>query len=180
MAGLLDQTGIENFYDTIGTNDFARQHLFRVVALGGTRFTLNELMYMTTLNLPSREITNIPVPFMGLSFNVPGTAKYSGSESWEVKFRIPQNLSVRRKFEDWSRYIFDDADSTGSYNIPSRSVNNQAIIVLLDKNGNPLRTYTIFGLYLKTLGNISLDITKGGELMEQSATLAYQYWRLSR
>lgn len=180
MAGLLDTQGIENFYDAAITNDFARNNLFRVVALGGTRFSINELMYITSTTLPGRAITNIPVPFMGLSFNVPGTATYPNSQGWQVTFRVPQNLSIRRKFEDWTKQVFDDANSTGAYNIPSKDASNQVIIALLDKQGNPLRTYTLFGAYCQTIGDLAMNITTAGEILEQQITLAYQYWRLAR
>ena len=180
MAGLLETQGIENFYDAAITNDFARNNLFRVIALGGTRLSINELMYVTSTTLPGRSITNIPVPFMGLSFNVPGTATYPNSQGWQITFRVPQNLSIRRKFEDWTKQVFDDANSTGAYNIPSKDASNQVILALLDKQGNPLRTYTLFGAYCQTVGDLTLNITTAGEVLEQQITLAYQYWRLAR
>lgn len=179
MAGLLDTTGIENFYNAASINDFARQNLFRVVALGGTRFTVNELMYVTTTTLPGRAINNIQVPFMGLQFNVPGTANYPNSNAWNITFRVPQSLSVRRKFEDWTKLVFDDATSTGAYNIPSKDVSNQVILTLINKDGNPLRTYTFFGAYCVSLGELTLDVTTAGDILNQQATLAYQYWRLT-
>lgn len=179
MAGLLDTTGIENFYNAASINDFARQNLFRVVALGGTRFTVNELMYVTTTTLPGRAINNIQVPFMGLQFNVPGTANYPNSNAWNITFRVPQSLSVRRKFEDWTKLVFDDATSTGAYNIPSKDVSNQVILTLINKDGTPLRTYTFFGAYCVSLGELTLDVTTAGDILNQQATLAYQYWRLT-
>jgi hypothetical protein len=180
MAGILDTQGIENFYDAAISNDFARNNLFRVIALGGTRFTTNELMYVTSTTLPGRAITNIPVPFMGLSFNVPGTATYPNSQGWQVTFRVPQNLSIRRKFEDWTKQVFDDANSTGSYNIPSKDASNQITLSLMDKQGNALRTYTLYGAYCQTVGDLTLNITTAGEILEQQITLAYQYWRLAK
>jgi hypothetical protein len=180
MAGILDTTGIENFYDVAVANDFARQNLFRIISLGGTRFATSELLYMTTTTLPSRDIANIPTPFMGLQFNVPGTASYPGSDAWNVTFRIPQNLSIRRKFEDWSRQIFDDQTSTGDWSIPSGDASNQVIVTLIDKQGNSLRTYTLFGAYCKSIGELTLDITNQGEIITQQATLAYQFWRNNR
>lgn len=180
MSGLLDQTGIENFYDTAIVNDFARKNLFRVVSLGGQRFNLNELIYMTTTTLPDYSISNIQTPFMGLDFNVPGTAKYPGSDAWNVNFRIPQNLSIRRKLEDWARNTFNDQTSTGDYSIPNKNVENQTILTLIDKQGNPIRTYTLFGCYCRNVGTFDLDITNNGEVVTTQAVLAYQYWRLSR
>lgn len=180
MSGILDTYGIENFYNTAATNDFARQNLFRVISLGGVRFTSNELLYLTTTQLPAKAINNVQVPFMGLKFNVPGTVNYPGSEGWTVKFRVPQNLSIRRKFEDWQKSVFDDSTSTGAYNVPSKDASNQIVIVLIDKNGNPLRTYTLFGAWVQQVGALALDVTTAGEIIEQEVTIAYQYWRLSR
>jgi hypothetical protein len=179
MAGLFDTQGIQNFYDTAIVNDFARQNLFRVISLGGTNFTQQELLYVTTTSLPGRAITNVQVPFMGLQFNVPGTANYPNSGGWQVTFRLPSNLSVRAKFEDWTRYIFDDQLSTGAYNIPNKGPQSQIVLSLLDKNGVPIRTYTLFGAYCQAVGDLTVNVTSAGEILEQQATLAYQYWRLT-
>jgi hypothetical protein len=180
MAGLFDTQGIENFYDAAISNDFARQNLFRVVSLGGVRFTTQELLYVTSTSLPGRAITNVEVPFMGLKFNVPGTANYPNSGGWQITFRVPSNLSIRRKFEDWTRSVFDDSNSTGAYNIPSKDASNQVVLSLLDKNGNPLRTYTLFGVYPQAIADLTVNVTSAGEILEQQVTLAYQFWRLSR
>ena len=179
MAGLFDTQGIENFYDTAIVNDFARQNLFRVISLGGTNFTQQELLYVTTTSLPGRAITNVQVPFMGLVFNVPGTANYPNSQGWQVTFRLPANLSVRGKFEDWTRYIFDDQTTTGAYNIPNKGPQSQIVLALLDKNGIPIRTYTLFGAYCQSVADLTVNVTSAGEILEQQATLAYQYWRLT-
>lgn len=175
----LDKYGIENFYNIAASNDFARTNLFRVTRLGDQRFENGELLYVESTTLPGRSITNIPVPFMGLVFNVPGTATYNNSGAYSVTFRIPQGLSVRRKFEQWSREIFNDIDSSGEYNIPSNAITNQMEMVLIDKKGEALRTYTFYGVYCQNIGDINLDITTAGEIMKQQVTLAYQYWRLS-
>lgn len=178
-TGLLSTHGIENFYNTAAANDFARTNLFRILNLGGTRFSTDELLYVTTTTFPGRSITNVSVPFMGLTFNVPGTANYPNSGAWNVTFRVPQNLSIRRKFEQWTREVFNDIDSSGDYNIPSPDLTNQVTMVLLDKKGTPIRTYTLFGAYCQSVGEMSLDITSTGDVLTQQATLAYQYWRLS-
>lgn len=180
MSGILDTYGIENFYNTASVNDFARTNLFRVIALGGTRFTTNDLLYITTTTLPARAIQNVEVPFMGLRFNVPGTVNYPNSAGWNVTFRLPQNYDIRRKFEDWQKQVFDDSNSTGAYNIPSKDAANQVVIVLIDKAGTPIRTYTLFGAWIQQIGELSLDMTAAGEVLTQQATLCYQYWRLSR
>ena len=177
MSGILDTYGIENFYNAAATNDFARTNLFKVVSIGGTRFATTELLYITTTTMPAKAITNVPVPFMGLVFNVPGTVTYPGSAGWNVTFRLPQNLSIRGKLESWMNSIFDDSSSTGGYNIPSTAAQNQVVLVLIDKQGNPLQTYTLYGAWLQQIGDLALDQTAAGEVLTQQATIAYQYWR---
>jgi hypothetical protein len=175
----LDKYGIENFYSAASKNDFARTNLFRITKLGGDRFETDELLYVESTTLPGRSITNIQVPFMGLVFNVPGTTTYNNSGAFNLTFRIPKGLSVRRKFEQWSRQIFNDIDSSGDYDIPNNGSANQMTMVLLDKGGQALREYTFYGVYCQNIGDVNLDITTAGEIMKQQVTLAYQYWRLS-
>jgi hypothetical protein len=179
MAGILDQQGIQNFYNTAITNDFARKNLFRVISLGGPNLSNDQLMYITSSTIPGRAITNVPVPFMGMSFNVPGTANYPNSQGWNVTFRMPADLSIRSLFENWTNYIFNDADSTGAYNIPDNTLNNAIQLSLLGKDGNSLRTYVLYGAYCQSVGELAVDLTSAGEVLEQQVTLAYQYWRVS-
>jgi hypothetical protein len=179
MSGILDTYGIENFYNAAATNDFARTNLFRIISLNGVTFSTNELLYITTTTMPAKAITNVEVPFMGLRFNVPGAVNYPNSAGWQVTFRMPQNLSIRQKLESWIASIFDDSSSTGNYNIPSNAAANQVVMVLLDKQGNPLETITLYGAWLQQLGELSLDMTAAGEVLTQQATIAYQYWRVT-
>jgi hypothetical protein len=177
MANIFSNQSIQNFYQTAYKKDFARKNLFRVISIetgvAGLTFDDSDLVYVTTTSLPKRDINNIPVKYMGLQFNVPGTASYTGSEGWNVTFRMPQDLSIRRKFEAWSRVMFDDATSTGLYELKNAG---NVTLALMGKGGLPIRTYKLVGAYCKSLGDYALDVTDGGSVVEQVATLAYQYW----
>jgi len=177
MAGILDNYGIQNFYNTAATNDFARQNLFRVISLGGTTFNQNQLIYVTTTTLPAKAITNVEVPFMGLRFNVPGTVNYPNSAGWQVTFRMDSAFNIRSILEAWQQSVFSDITSTGAYNIPSLDQANQIVLALIDKQGNVLKTYTLYGAWPQQIGELNLDITTAGEVLTQPVTLAYQYWR---
>ena len=170
---------INNFWDRASSVDFARQNLFRVISITGGQspgISESDLVYLTSTTLPGRAINNVPVPFMGLSFNVPGTANYPNSAGWTVNFRMDANQEIRSKLESWSRSIFDDAKSTGVY-----SVGNQSIVTLalMNKAGGAIRTYKLIGAYLVNVGEQTLDVTTAGELITQAATIAYSYWELS-
>ena len=112
---------ITDFYRSVQKNDFARQFQFRVTQLANTNFGEESLIYIETANLPGRAINNIQVPFMGLNFNVPGTASYPGSESYAVTFRCDQNYDIRAVLENATFNTFDDQTSSGNFNIARNS-----------------------------------------------------------
>ena len=163
---------IQTFYQNAKANDFARDFQFRIVALGP--FTESDLVYLTTAILPGKTISNQPVPYMGLDFNIPGSVKYDGSAAWQVTFRCDESLNIHTKMENWIKTIFDDQTSTGNYNTP-REISSMD---LLDKNFNATRRYNFIGMYPVTLGVINYDIKGAGTPLEFPCTFAYQYYRL--
>lgn len=177
MPDIFSNQSIQNFYQTAQRKDFARKNLFRVLsietAFSDIRFNDQDYVYITTTALPQRAITNQPVKYMGMDFNVPGTANYPGSSNWAVTFRMPQDLSIRAKLEEWTRRIFDDQTTTGTYELNALGNVNLA---LMDKGGRPLRLYRIQGAYCVSVGGYELDATDSGGIVTQQATLAYQYW----
>lgn len=168
---------ISDFYSVAQQKDFARQFQFRVIQLANTNFGEDQLVYLETANLPGRAIANIPVPFMGLQFNVPGTATYPGSEAWNATFRCDQNYDIRAVLENATFNTFDDSTSTGDYNIARRSS-----IITLDLLGkNPetvVRRYNLIGAYVVNVGESTYNLTDNGTVVTVPTTLAYQYWRV--
>jgi hypothetical protein len=169
---------IIKFYDVAQQNDFARQFQYRIVQLANTNFGENQFVYLESANLPGRAITNIPVPFMGLQFNVPGTATYPGSDAWNVTFRSDQDYDIRATLENATFNTFDDSTSQGDYNIARRS--SKVTINLLGKGGSTVRQYTLYGAYIVSIGESSYNLTDSGSVVTIPATLAYQYWRVTQ
>ena len=67
---------ITDYFQVMQRRDFLRDHQYRISALvyEGFILSLDELVYLTTSEIPNRTVNSVPVPFMGLNFNVPGTA----------------------------------------------------------------------------------------------------------
>jgi hypothetical protein len=168
---------IADFYRAVQKNDFARQFQFRVVQLANTNFNEEQFVYLETATLPGRAINNVQVPFMGLNFNVPGTATYPGSESYQVTFRCDQNYNIRAVLENATFNTFDDGTSTGDYNI----ARNSSVITLnlLGKNGSTIRQYTLYGAYVVSLDANQYSLGDAGAIVTIPTTLAYQYWRVT-
>jgi len=163
---------IQEFYNAAQKMEFARKFQFRIRSLGP--FTSDDLLYVETAKLPSKEISNKTAPFMGLDFNIPGTVKFPGSSDWAIKFRCDEGLNIRNKMEAWTKEIFDEVSSTGKYGVPVEV----ATMDLLGKNLETLRRYEFVGLYPRIVGELDYDIQDDGEILRLDATFAYQYWRL--
>ena len=172
---------ITNFYQTAQSKDFSRSNLFRVLNInfglngGGLLLDDNDLVYARTASLPARNITNIPVPYMGLNFNVPGVATYAGSESYTINFYADEAQSLRQKLLAVSRATFDDATSTGNYFIPGPD----AVIDLaqLDKQLNVVSQYQLVGVSIRDVAALAYDITSTGEVQNFDCNVAYHYFR---
>jgi hypothetical protein len=168
---------IADFYRSVQQNDFARQFQFRLVQLANTNFGEDTLVYVETAALPGRAITNVPVPFMGLDFNVPGTVKYPNSQNYTVRFRCDSNYNIRTVLENATFNTFDDGTSTGNYNIARNS--SVIIMNLLNKSGTTARQYTLYGAYVVSVGEMSYNLGDSGTIQVIDAVLAYQYWRVT-
>jgi len=169
---------ISDFYTSIQQQDFARTFQFRVTQLANTNLGESSLVYLETASLPGRNITNVQVPFMGLNFNVPGTATYPGSDAYNVVFRCDANYNIRTVLENATFNTFDDSTSTGNYNV----ARNSSIIglSLLNKTGGTVRKYTLYGAYVVNVGAMDYNIGAAGEIQKVPTTLAYQYWRVTQ
>jgi hypothetical protein len=170
---------IQDFYRVAQARDFARDVQFRVLSISpqGTTVTFdeNDLVYARTAILPGRAISPVQAKYMGLTFNLPGLATYPGSEAYELSFYAEANSTLRRKFEQWSRDTFDDADSTGNYLTPTQ--NSVIDLIQLDNNFEKVHQYQLVGVSIRTLGSLNYTMSEGGgTVMNFTASLAYHYW----
>lgn len=169
---------IQTFYRTAQQQDFARLFQFQLVKFGNLNLDpVRDLIYVETASLPGRAINNIQVPYMGLQFNVPGTASYPGSAGYNVTFRCDQSYRIRDILEASTFNTFSDSTTTGTYATPAQG--SDVILWLLDKSGAPTREYTLFGSYVQSLADTAYDVKDNGTISTVQATIAYQFWRLT-
>lgn len=167
---------IQQFYGVAQRKDFARQFQFRLIDFGPIKFA-EELVYIETASLPGRQINNVTVPYMGLQFNTPGTVSYPGSDAWNIVFRCDQNYAIRDALELATVQTFDDATSTGAYGIPTQDVT--LTMQLLGKKQEVKRTYTLYGVWIKSIDAANYDIKDNGAIQTVNCSLAYQFWRVN-
>jgi len=168
---------ITDFYTQVQNKDFARQHQFRISDWQVNNSPVignSDLVYLESATLPGRAINNVQVPFMGLNFNVPGTANYPGSDAYSVTFRCDQGYDLRAKLEAATFSTFNDQSSSGDYAIGTGS---QLTLNLLGKQAEMIRTYTLYGAWIVSLGDLSYNLGDNGTIQTVPVTLAYQFWR---
>lgn len=166
---------IQSFYTDAQNRDFARQFQFRVVQIADYFTEEADLLYIESSTLPGRAINNIPVPYHGLNFNIPGTASYPGSANYPVTFRCDQNYDIRSVLEQISFNTFNDDTSTGNYNTPLDD--KRLVFELFDKELSTVAQYTLHGIYVVSIGDTTYNITDTGNVATIEAVLAYQFWR---
>jgi len=168
---------IQQFYATAANRDFARLFQFRLLgSFANINFNdFDHMTYLEAASLPGRSITNVPVPYMGLSFNLPGTVTYPGSTGYQVTFRCDANYDIRAALEAATFNTFDEATSTGEYGLPAARQTLE--LQLLDKQLTPVRTYQLYGTYVQSLADTAYTVTDTGTVATIQATIAYQFWR---
>lgn len=170
---------IQDFYTQAQVKDFARTNLFRVlnIQIGNTDVSFGEedLVYATTAALPGKTIGNVPVPYMGLNFNVPGNVTYPNSDNYQITFRSDESYDLRNKFLQALDDTFDDADSTGNYFTPT--ADSVIDLVLLDKELNKTDQYQLVGCAVKDVQPITYNIANAGTQVEFQVGISYHYFR---
>jgi hypothetical protein len=173
---------IQNFYRAAADRDFSRDFLFRVTQMqlqGVPALEEGDLIYVKTAQLPGRNIGNVPVPYMGLNLNVPGSVTYPGSEGYQLSFYLDADSNLRNYFEAASRALFDDQTSTGEYGTPDDDFFIQ--LAQLDKELEPVAEYKLIGASLRNVNGISYDIASGtGNTVQIDATISYHLYTKER
>jgi hypothetical protein len=171
---------IQDFYTQAQARDFARNNLFRVLNIdfgSGSSISINEedLIYATTATLPGKTIQDVVVPYMGLDFHVPGTVKYNNSAGYSLTFRADESYRLYEKFQQVINDTFDDSTSTGNYFTPK--ADSVIDLVQLDKELNKLSQYQLVGASIRSVGDLSYDVTASGDVQTFTVTIAYQFYR---
>lgn len=174
---------ITNFYDQAVARDFARDINFRILniepgpAAPNVEFEEKDLVYAKGGSVPGRNITNVQAKYMGLNFNLPGVVQYPNSDSYTLEFYCDRASTVRQKFEQWSRAIFDDANSTGNYFTPSQA--SYIVMTQLNPDFTPVAggKYKLVGVSIRTVGDLKYNVAGGtGDLVSFQVGMSYHYY----
>jgi hypothetical protein len=183
---------ITQFFDAATLRDFSRDFLFKIELINfgdnSETFGQNDLIYATAASVPSRSIANIPVPYRGLNFNVPGSVTYGSAEGYSIRFYCDASAKIYGKFLRETRRVFQDANpsavdsvprgaagTSGDYRIAGQAA--QIVLHQLDKALIPVRQYTLIGASIRDVGSLDYKISDGkGDVMSFDVKIAYHYF----
>lgn len=172
--------GIHDFYSTVTKNQLLRDFNFRLrlVNTDALTFTEEEIVYAHAKRLPGRKIANHTAPFMGMPLNFAGSAKYEGSESYEIELLMDASGALREKLERASRTVFNDKSSTGDYRMagPDQTI----VLSTVDSKLETMVNYTLVGAQIRNINNLEFDYWGGdGKMMKCMITVSFQYYTTS-
>jgi hypothetical protein len=178
---------ITNFFANAVQRDFARDILFRVSLIefsNGGLFNENDLVYAKAASLPARKIGNVEAKYAGLTFNLPGTVSFPGSDSYEIDFYCSQNSDLRTRFLNESERTFDHISGVAGSGVTDGVSNgtiangrSQIILVQYDKSLNAVGTYGLIGCSIRDVGAMDFQIAEGtGAIMSFKVQIAYHYF----
>lgn len=180
---------INKFFLNAVQSDFSRDIFFRVADIrfdGGFRINENDLIYAKAASIPARQIGNVEAKYAGLTFNLPGTVTFPGSEGYEIDFYCDQYSRLRNIFLAESRRIFDHENGiagSGSGVLNGTPANGGSYILLqhLDKNLNTVLSYRLIGASIRNVGAMDFQMAEGtGAIMSFKVTIAYHFFNIEQ
>ena len=153
----------------------ARPNLFKasITTKSGPNFPNFEFMCKAS-TLPATTIGNVPVPYMGHKYNVPGDLNYSGT--MDLTVIVDEGLAIRKQFENWMELI-----RTAKANAASKpDYHNLMGTVQLDVFGKKQDDTDKFSVKLihawpQNIGDIALALDANDQIMEMNVTMQYTY-----
>ena len=159
------------------------------LAGGGARANLFQVMLHNPVNLSQTlqsafmiQASSIPESTIGVAtqnyFGRP--VKFSGNRTvadWSVTVINDENFAIRAALEDWSEKINGLQSNVRdvAYNSAS-AYKSTATVTHFGKSGDPLRTYTMHGLFPLSIGAIALDWGTNDAMETFEASFSVDYW----
>jgi hypothetical protein len=153
------------------------------LAGGGARANLFQVMLHNPVNLSQTlqsafmiQASSIPESTIGVAtqnyFGRP--VKFAGNRTvadWSVTVINDENFAIRAALEDWSEKI-----NGLQSNVRDVAYKSTATVTHFGKSGDPLRTYTMHGLFPLSIGAIALDWGTNDAMETFEASFSVDYW----
>lgn len=162
---------VDNIKRAFNNGDFARPNLFEVeIPYLGQSFKFQ----CRAASMPAGTAEKIEVSYQNRKYHVAGDRTF---EDWTVTVYNDENHDIRTAFLAWQ----DRAVGLGkeiSGETPD-DYKKTATATQLDRNGDPTRSATMYGIFPTNVGEIALDWDSNNEIETFEVTLSIDYFEIS-
>lgn len=172
--------GIVDFYNTIQNRGFSRDFSFVFtdmdifIDMDLNDSDKNDLMvYGIGAQLPAYETRTETLPFRGMEFNIPMTTRFSNSESWNVEFYIDSKLA---NYFNFAVIAYDQFNPITGYGNGTQGLYERKVsFMVLDETSTPISEITLFGVFIKAIGEVKYIKTGEGSVQKLPLVFSYQF-----
>ena len=149
-----------------------RANLFDVsITCAGAGFTTPKLEYHCKgASIPAQTIGNIPVPYQGRQFMVPGDRTYA---DWTATVFGDEGWEIRSQFEHWMHQIQNHDINLQS--LSSATLYGEAVVTQYNRKGAVESSYSM-NLYPTECAAIDLAWDSNDAVEEYAVTFAVNHW----
>lgn len=157
----------------------ARNTLFRVIlsnpVVGGADIKMPFLIQAASL--PSWNLGNIQVPYMGRFINVPGDRTF---DPWSVEVLNDEDFAIRDAIETWNNKIQTlEGNLRDMPSSEAQYYTTTATVEQLSKTGQVLRSYEFRNLWPIQIGQIELSWAATDQIEVFPVTFMYDTYKVS-
>jgi hypothetical protein len=121
--------------------------------------------------VPSQTIGETPVPYRGRTIYVAGERVF---DPWTVTVFSDAAWSIRAQMEQWSNLIMNMGSENTGATSPEQYY-GEAQVVQMDRNSNPINTYTLYQIWPQVVDPIDLAYDSNDVVEEFGITWRYNY-----
>lgn len=152
-------------------NQFRVELSFPTYVTGGIPAALKGQFLCRSAQLPSSNITDIPLQYRGREVHIAGERIF---EPWTVSIYNDTDFIIRNAMEVWSNGIQNNEGTDGRVNPSDYQVTMS--VYQLDRAGNPIKRYTFVDAYPLNISAIGLDFDAANAIETFDVTFQYNYW----
>ena len=122
--------------------------------------------------VPALTIGEVAVPYRGRTIYLAGDRTY---DAWTVTIYNDRAFSVRSVLENWMDDMSDIGGTSKSNTLSSAAYYGSATVWQMDRSNNPIRLYTLHGLWPTTIDAIDLSYDANDAVEEFGATFRFNW-----
>ena len=170
---------INNFRSQLA-GDGARPNLFNVslsfptIAADGSAASQAISFMAKSSQLPGSTLGLVPIYYFGRELKFAGNRTFA---DWTLQIINDENFTIRKAIEEWMNGINSHQGNlrNSSFDSPT-SYTVDGLVTQYGKDGTPLKTYRMVGMFPLDLAPIDLDWGSNDNIEEFAVTFAYQWW----